>query len=66
MGRRKAEIVKASSRFSWICGDYLFLSRLHGKKKKKKEIIITRFDLKLFPKLRKVPSCVIKVRIYKM
>lgn len=57
-------MVKASSRFSWICGDYLFLSRLHGKKKK--EIIITRFDLKLFPKLRKVPSCVIKVRIYKM
>lgn len=57
-------MVKASSRFSWICGDYLFLSRLHGKKKK--EIIITRFDLKLFPKLRKVPSCVIKVRIYKV
>lgn len=57
-------MVKASSRFSWICGDYLFLSGLHGKKKK--EIIISRFDLKLFPKLRKVPSCVIKVRIYKM
>ena len=45
MGRRKAEMVKASSRFSWICGDYLFLSGLHGKKKK--EIIISRFDLKL-------------------
>lgn len=38
-------MVKASSRFSWICGDYLFLSGLHGKKKK--EIIISRFDLKL-------------------
>lgn len=63
MGKRKAEMVEASFKFSWICGDYLFLSGLHGEKN---EILIIRFDLKLFPKLRKVPSCVIKVKIYKM
>lgn len=56
-------MVEASFRFSWICGDYLFLRGLHGEKN---EIIITRFDLKLFPELRKVPSCVIKVKIFKM